>query len=191
MNRSIELSSEARAIIARTGDPQVLLGAIAKELDLQNNLTLGHIQEKRLTGKGPYPVEQHRLGERSKHYRKSIRTSASEVVGSTVTGAIGANLAYAGIHETGGTIQRTVKPGKVRLRTDRKGSLLGQRTNPRLAVFARKSQKSVREVAYLGGRSYTIKIPARAPIGTGIEDRLQDTGNAISNAIVKAWEGAT
>lgn len=187
MSYQIAIPKEAAAVIERVGTPRYLLEGMAKALAFQNQLTLSHIIEKRLTGKGPFPVEQHRLGERSKLYRKSVRTSAPEIAAASVSASIGANAAYAGIHETGGTFTRTTKPGKVRLRTDASGALLGQRTNPRLAVFARKTHKRAREVQTLGGRTYTIKLPARAPMTTGFEDRLPAYGPALGEGIIEAW----
>jgi phage gpG-like protein len=186
---NIELTKEARDLINRLGTPDYILEGIRAALDVQNNLTLDHIREKRLTGKGPFPVAQHRLGERSKQYRKSARTSEAVISGTSVDGGIGANVVYAGIHETGKTIPRTTKPGKVRLRADRHGNLLGQRSNARLAVFARQGHKQVREVSYLGGRNYTIKIPARAPMTTGVQERIDATGKGVSQGIVDAWKG--
>ena len=51
----IELSAEARALVERMGSSAVVLDAIRRGMDFQNQLTLGEIVEKRLTGKGPLP----------------------------------------------------------------------------------------------------------------------------------------
>jgi phage gpG-like protein len=186
---NIKLTPEAEDLVKRLGTPDYILRGIRTSLDVQNNLTLDHIREKRLTGKGPYPVDQHRLGERTKQYRKSARTAKAVISGTNVAGGLGANVIYAGIHESGGEIKRTVKPGKVRLRTDRDGFLLRQKSNKRLVVFARSHHKHFIERGYVGGRKYTIKIPARAPMTTGVKDRLEETGKGVSQGIVDAWKG--
>jgi len=60
-------------------------------------------------------------------------------------------IPYALIHQFGGTINRTSKPGKVRLRKNRAGK----------TVFAKKTHKVAREVEYKGGKAFAITIPAR------------------------------
>lgn len=185
----IKLSDEAKGLLNRIQDTAGMNRAIARELDVQLNLIVGHIVAKRMTGTGPFPVSEHRLGVRTGLLRRSLRTSKATVVGNVVTGAIGSNVRYAGIHEFGGTIKRVLLAGSVRLATDHKGNLLRQGPNGKLAVFARKSRKSVATVPFAGGKRYEITIPARAPITTGIQDKATETGNAISGAIIRFWNG--
>lgn len=185
---TITLSPEAEAVIARLGDDAGLLAAVARELDNQTQLTVGHIVKTRLRGKGPFPVEQHRLGERSHLLWKSLRGTKAVISGNAVTSSIGSNLAYAGIHEFGGTIHRKRSSGFVRLRTDARGNLLRQGANGKLAIFAKKSHNRFESVRYQKG-AYDIIIPARAPVRAGIADRLQEIGSALSAAIIKFWQG--
>jgi phage gpG-like protein len=62
--------------------------------------------QERLTGRGPFPVAEHRLGERTGQLR--LRTYSTEATIVTegdqvrVTGAIGSPVFYAAIHEFGG-----------------------------------------------------------------------------------------
>jgi phage gpG-like protein len=187
MSATIEfqISGSAQAAIQRLTDSRLVLPVIARELDQQLNLTVGHIVAKRLTGTGPFPVSEHRLGVRTGHLRRSLRTTKATVTGNTVTGAIGTNVKYAGIHEFGGTIKRLLLAGSVRLATDRKGNLLRQGKNGKLAVFARASRKTATTVAYAGGKRFDVVIPERAPIRTGIADRQQAMGEAVTAAILK------
>jgi len=186
----IKLSPEALAIVSRLGASKEILESIRKAMDYQNQLTVGHIVEKRLTGRGPYPVSQHRLGERSHLYRKSLRAAKATFSGQTVESSIGANVKYAGVHEFGAVIRHKARAGTVRLRTDNAGNLMRQpgKLGTRLAVFAKRSHKNARTVGF-SGKAYSVTIPARAPITTGIQDRLEDYGRGVSERIVGDLEG--
>lgn len=184
---TITLSAEAEALLARLEDRAGMLQAIAKALDLQTQLTVGHIVKTRLRGKGPFPPSEHRLGERSHKLWKSLRGTKAIIVGDAVTTTVGSEAAYAGIHEVGGTIHRKSSTGFVRLRTDPRGNLLRQGAGGKLAIFAKKSHKRFESVRYKKG-GYDILIPERAPIRTGIADRLREIGSAISAAIIRFWQ---
>lgn len=67
---------------------------------------------------------------------------------------VASSLNYAPVHFFGATIERQ---GEVRLRTNRKGKLLGQKSNENLAVFAKRSHK----LAVTRAVNYQIVIPAR------------------------------
>ena len=181
----IDLTERALAII-RALDPARLLAAVARGVDVAVAQTVSDIQEKRLTGEGPFPVDEGRLGVRSGRLRQSLRAVPATISGGTVSAALGSNVEYAGIHEFGGTINRTVKAGKVRLRTNRDGSLL-KRGN--LATFANARHKGVREVPFAGGKTYQIVIPARAPIGHGLADNQEIFEREIERALVAEMEG--
>ena len=185
---SISLPPESQALIRKMAAlPEQMLGAIARGMDAANELAIGTISTERLSGKGPFPVDEGRLGVVTGRLRSSLRRTNSVISGNRVTGAIGTNVEYAGIHEFGGVIQRTTKPGKVRLRTDRHGNLL-KRGN--LATFAKDKHKLAREVSYEGGKAYTVNVPARAPIGHGIADAM-DRGvytTQITAALRQLWE---
>lgn len=185
----IELSKEAGDAASRIGDREALLRQIARSIDTENQLTIAHISTVRMRGNNgkPFAPEMHVLGIRSARLIKSVRASKAQAVGSSVTGGIGSNVKYAGTHEFGGRIKIPARQGTARLRTDRSGSLMRQIGFPKLAVFARRKHKQVKEVAY-SAAAHEINMPARAPIRTGIEDRKPQYGTAISNAIVNFWE---
>lgn len=75
-------------------------------------------------------------------------------------GAGGAARAYAGMQQFGGEIQRAPYSSWVRLRTDRKGNLMRQGKNGKLAVFAKDSHKQATTRRYTS-EGYKIRIPAR------------------------------
>ncbi|MCX6915759.1 MAG: hypothetical protein NT167_22390, partial [Verrucomicrobia bacterium] len=179
----IELTPEAvRLLRDLAAMPTELPVKIARVMDYQNALTVSHIQRAYLSfPKGSPPVD---IGCRvqSNRLRGGAWASAATATGdSQVTSSIGDNVKYAAIHEFGGDFTR--KGGKVRLLTDASGTLLGQRKNARLAVFAR-TKKDVRkmdarykEVAY---GAHAVHYPERRPFRRGIADRIPNYGKAIS-----------
>lgn len=163
----IEISGDLQAQIPRLKDPVGHSRAIAREMDYQNQLTVARIQAGHLSG----PTTDSSLSVRTNRLRSSANASAAVMSGASVVSTIGSNVVYAAIHEFGGVIQRTVKAGAVNLRTNKQGNLL-RRGN--LATFAGRNHKLFKTVKFEGGKSYTITIPARAPFGHGIADRLPE-----------------
>ncbi len=170
--------------------PDELLKAIARGMDKGLQLVSGQIQRTRLTGKGPFPADQGRLGVVTNRLRGSLHSTASVIDGQRITGGIGTNVAYMGIHEFGGTINRTTKAGSVRLRTTSRGELMTGKTGG--AIFAKRKGKDAHKrfkvVSYEGGKSYTITMPERAPIRTGFEENKQLLTDAILDSCGALWE---
>lgn len=185
---SIPITTNAEAALAQMQNlaPQ-LLAAVARTMDDENLLTIGHINAQRMTGKGPFPVSEHKLGVRTGNLRRSLRASKTRLVGDSLVSTIGSNIVYAGIHEFGGVIKHPPRAGSVRLRTNQQGALLRQKNNPSLAVFAGRRHKSAKEVAFTAG-AHEVTMPARAPIATGIEDRRAAYGEAVSKTIEETWK---
>jgi phage gpG-like protein len=150
---------------------------IARTMDRENQETIGQIQQTRMTGKGPFPPAQGRLGVRTNRLRSSVRASKARVFGGEIASSIGSNVEYAAIHEFGGTIQQ------------------GARTNLFRQTFRRVKGGGVRFAKLGAKRSFsttkrtefkarTIVIPQRAPITRGIEDRRWAYNASISQAII-------
>lgn len=176
----INLTSQAEALARRVADVPAVLGVVAKEVDRQVQLTVAHITQFRLTGTGPFPVSDHKLGVRTGHLRRSLRATRAQVSGSAVQASIGTNVVYAGAHEFGfdGTV---MVGGHVRKR---------KVTREFLSKTGRAIRKRVRVGdTIVGPHPRKLKIPARAPITTGIEDRVPAMGAAVSAAIVKHLGG--
>lgn len=149
--------------------------AIKREMELQNKITVNHIQKARMSGKGPFDPALGRLGVVSGRLRASLRASKLVERGaggrfvSTFEGAIGSDVQYMGIHEFGGK----TKPHIIRPRIAKSLRFqLGGRT-----IFAK-------SVNHPGSR-----MPMRAPISRGIGDRQAEVGAAIANAALQAIEG--
>jgi len=104
---TIQLSPSAIALADKfRAAPQQFPQAVKRGMDKALAITSGRIQEKRLTGHGPFPVVEHRLGERTGQLKLRTRATPAVIEGTgeqvTVTGAIGSSVFYAAIHEFGG-----------------------------------------------------------------------------------------
>jgi hypothetical protein len=78
--------------------------AIKRGLDFGMQLLVGNIQLNQLSGHGPFPPSEHRLGERTGQLRGALRANPAVVHGSEVTVEIENPVLYAGVHEYGATI---------------------------------------------------------------------------------------
>ena len=77
---TIQLSPQAIAIADKfKRAPQEFPRAIARGMTRALAIVSGRIQEKRLTGKGPFPVEQHRLGERTGQLKLRTQSTPATV----------------------------------------------------------------------------------------------------------------
>lgn len=125
---------------------------------------------------------------RSGNLRNSVN-SQFDNDGTRFTGRVGTGIVYARIHEFGGTIERVSQPGVVRLRTNAAGELLRQATEGRLAnlaVFAKASHKRYREVAYEGGKEYTITLKERSFLRSALADRREAILEALKKSVREA-----
>ena len=112
---TIELPPESQALIKNFQQlPAEVPQAIKRGMDRALSVVRGRIQENRLSGKGPFPPSEHRLGEVTGQLRGSAREEPAVIVGDTVTGAIGTPVIYGAVHEFGfqGTVRG--KGGKSR-----------------------------------------------------------------------------
>lgn len=132
--------------------------AIKRGVDRGLQIVAGRIQQRRLSGKGPYPVSDHRLGERTGQLRRSVRAEPATVQGGTVTASIGTPVVYGAVHEFGATIVPRSAPYLV-------FEINGKKIRTRKAV-----------------------IPARAPFSTEIllPESAQVVTQEISSAVDEA-----
>ena len=103
---TIQVSPGALALTEKFRNaPETFPQAIKRGMDKALAITAGRIQEQRLTGKGPFPVELHRLGERTGQLKLRTRSTAAVITttgdNSEVTGAIGSSVKYAAYNEFG------------------------------------------------------------------------------------------
>ena len=183
---TIKLTDEAQGILRSIkGMTEGMSRAVARGMDQANQIAKTRIENQHLTGKGPFPVSQHKLGVKSGLLRKSTWANKARVNGNTISSAIGSNVIYAAIHEFGGVIHKDAKSGSVRLRVDRHGALFRQPGFAHLAIFARPQHKA-REVK-TKIKAHDITMPERAPFRTGIAESAADYTREISAAIVNTW----
>ena len=170
MSQNITIKTTPEGLTEKLKNARAVVNkALARELTRQLLYTTGRIQENRMTGKGPFPASEHRLGLVSGRLRRSVRSTAATVVDGVVTGAIGSNVKYMGVHEFGGsTAPHIIEPKRL-------GKSLRFMIGGRV-VFAKM-------VKHPGSR-----FPARAPIFTGIQERESQIGNALTRAVSEALE---
>jgi len=103
---TIQLSPQAIALSDKfKRAPQEFPQAIKRGMTRALAVVSGRIQERRLTGRGPFPVLEHRLGERTGQLKlrthatpATVKSEGNQVV---VEGAIGSSVFYAAFNEFG------------------------------------------------------------------------------------------
>jgi hypothetical protein len=103
---TIQLSPNAIALADKfKRAPQEFPQAIKRGMTRALAVVSGRIQEKRLTGHGPFPVTEHRLGERTGQLKLRTQSTPAEVTSEgnqvVVEGAIGSSVFYAEFNEFG------------------------------------------------------------------------------------------
>ena len=159
MSLKIQIDSNAKEVARGFKEwPRVMAAAVARAMDQQNQLTLGHISSRKLSRRGPET-----LGVITGRLRGSLRATKALAGTFAVSSSIGTNVKYAGAHEYGS------KPHVIRPRKAKALRFAGRNG----LVFAR-------FVNHPG-------TPARRPIGSGIEERSANYSEALSKAIEEAW----
>jgi hypothetical protein len=157
----IQLTPESQQKVVNLAKfPNEVPQAIRRGMDTGLRFVAGRIQEKRLTGTGPFPVSQHQLGTRSGLLRRSVYTTPAIVQGNKVVGEIGSSLdTYAPIHEYGKTIRAKNAP---------------------FLVF---------KIGNKVIRTKQVIIPERAPFRTELEtpETAKLVSDEINAAIQEAW----
>jgi|SRR5215831_2928814 len=176
----IQLSPSALALADKfRSAPANFPQAIKRGMTRALQIVAGRIQEKRLTGRGPFPVAEHRLGEKTGQLRLRTRSTDAEVTTegdhAVVTGAIGSSVVYAAVHEFGFDGEVRVSPHRRRLfsRT--------YRGKPR------KKPKQTGETNVIGYTRH-MHMPERAPFRTGITENLEYISGEIEKEIVTSLQ---
>ena len=161
--------------------PDRALAGVAKAIDLENELTIGHAQVNYLTGPRPK-----RLGVVTNRLRLSLSREDAVVVGREVVSAIGTNVAYGGAHEFG--VDKLV---------DVAAHTRHQVSNDIIKGRGRRGfvKRGKRETVLASGFAQVVahrrhmKMPPRPFIAPSLRDREQDYRAGIGGAIREAWEG--
>ncbi len=183
---SIQLTSNAEQIVRQLGQfPAASLRGIARAMDLENELTVGHIQAAKLSQRGPLT-----LGVVTNRLRSSIRPSAAVVEVNAVSSSIGSNVAYAAAHEFGFDGQVQVRSFT---RKNPRGNLFSAAAtvslkDGRISRAKAKVKQTAAGISIVRAHQRHMKLPERAFIRTGIEERAKAYGVSISAAIEGAWK---
>jgi hypothetical protein len=112
--------------------------ALLRGVEAGNLQLLARIQKERLTGSGPFPVSQKRLGVVSGRLRRSMRFSRPTFDRGILRTSVGTNVVYFGKHEFGGGGRQVrVKAAKVKAHT--KTKLFGRRQRVEIPAHTRKA----------------------------------------------------
>jgi phage gpG-like protein len=180
----IRLTTNAAAVVAQlTAFPQEMLLGVARALDQQNELTVGAIQRDKLSQRGPLT-----LGVRTNRLRSSVRPAKAIVTADGVVSSIGSNVKYAGVHEYGSTAVVQV-PAHTRQRpSDVLGRSVSAVFNPASGKISRTAPRPTGPIQ-VKAHQQRQNFPARRYIGRTIEERGDAYSQAISAAVLAAWNG--
>ena len=145
--------------------PEPMLKAVALGMKRGTLMIAAEIQKTRLSGKGPFAPSLKKLGVDTGRLRQSVRGTAPQINGTTVTTSIGSNVSYAAAHEFGFKGSVNVKRHEVTMK----------------ALFGRKLKSPLRFSRLASKRN--VNIPERRPFRTGIEENIHMVENEITRAI--------
>jgi phage gpG-like protein len=161
---NIQLKSNAQERLREIrGFSNTVFNSLRTALDEENQMTVRHIAETKLSQRGP-----NTLGVVSNRLRGSLRATAVRVSGTALDSAIGTNVEYAGVHEYGFTGQVVVRAHRRKVRS---------------RDVRRKRKVVAKGVAFVGSFVRWMSVPERAPIRTGIQERSEAYSEALGKAI--------
>jgi len=107
---NVTIEPQSLAYLKKLTDmPSQVPRAVQRGLDAGLEIVKNNLLNKRLSGQGPFPVAQHRLGEVTGLLKATVY-ARSVLQGSKVIGYIGAEAPYAGVHEYGAVISAKNAP---------------------------------------------------------------------------------
>lgn len=186
---TVELTPEALALSEKLRRmPEEFSQAIKRGMKRGLQYVEGQIIANRLTGKGPFPVSEHRLGVVTSRLRQSVRVTDPVVITdagkSEIEGAIGSNVEYAAAHEFGFSGEVSVKGFT---RKNPRGNILA--TFSGSTARPTKTRKKIASgISRVKAHTRHMNIPERAPFRTGIAENLDYIANEISNEIAAIIE---
>lgn len=174
-----------RNVAENTRRPRDLMRMIAGTLESETEANFAAQGRPAWLGLSPRTLKKRGAGAKILQDTGRLAASVASRYGKDFA-SIGSNVAYAAIHQFGGTINRAPYSSSVRLRTDAKGKLLRQPTNSKLAVFAKDSHKRALSRRYTVG-AYGITIPARPFLPATALGRLHPRTARAIESDVQAW----
>lgn len=175
MNISITLSpGSARTMERLRNFPDVLSRAIRRGQDEATKEIADITRTERLTGKGPFPVPEHRLGQVTDLLHSTTRPEPTvQLSADTYQSKIVNDAPYTYVHETGfhGVVQVRAHTRGIAPRTTRRGRRIG----------GSRAQTSV------SAHHRVMDIPARAPFLTQLLESAYLFGDRINEALSLEW----
>jgi hypothetical protein len=165
--------------------PAAALETARGTIDVQSELTVSHIQARKLSRRGA-----NTLGVITNRLRGSIRRTDAVISGQSVTGAIGSNVRYLGPHEFGFEGDVKVKAHRAKNAATDILLIAGGRQIRRWELIgsgATRARQIASGTAMVRAHTRHMKIPARAPLRRGIEERAPATGKALGDAILRVF----
>lgn len=192
----VTISDKAKQLINKLSDKDGLNAEVARAIDRQNELSINLIMSKYLSGQGPKPLPpaMHilRTG-KSPRLRTSLLRGAATVDGDNVSGSvISSGVKYAGVHEFGfrGTVSVKEHTRKLKYAALKTGEKITMREAIKRGLTTKKGDVRkkagtlVKQPSKVRAHSMNMNMPERAPIRTGIRDRLKEYADDISSTIV-------
>lgn len=184
----IEISTNAQEILRGLAEfPREMAAEVAAALDYRNQLTIGYIQSRKLSVRGPET-----LGVVTNRLRGSVRAAQAVVRGMDVWSSIGTNVPYAGTHEFG-------FQGEVMVRAHTRHNPKGDRYSAggkarfkgstAKAMFGKRAAlvKTVSGVSQVKAHRRKMNMPARQMFYRGISEQASFYAADLSQAIERAW----
>lgn len=192
---TITLSPGLRDLMTK-GPAALVHGAVAKALDLENELSVGAAVRERMSYPRNTPPTMEGLRVQTGHLRRTLRRSKAVVTANGVVSAIGSNVGYFGVHEFGFSGNQTVKqherklPTRYRLTT---GQTVNHATAGRAGLLTRSGKLRAGLGESMPDRYVTVRshqrrvnLPARAMVRRTVEHRMHAYEDSIRREIVAA-----
>lgn len=180
----IVLPPETLALIERAKDtPNIMLAAIRRGMEESREPMVSAIRLERLSGVGPFPVSEHRLGQVTSHLRDSVNPSEVRQDGDVLSFSVGTNVEYAAVHEFGFSGQVNVSAH----RRNRSVSVTVETIDKH--GRSRRRTASSKVAGQVRAHTRRMVMPARAPFGHGAADNVGIITRAITRNLKAMWGG--
>ena len=184
---TLSFTPEAKATMARYASmPQRLPRAIMAGLDAALEVGLQQSLKTNFTGKGPFPVSEHRLGVRTGLLRMSFLRSPSRLEGTRITAGVGTKVKYWLAHEFGfdGRVSVDAHTRQTATRTKN-----GERAKISTARRSKKPENFRISTGNVKAHTRQMRIPERAPMRTGLTNQLPEMNRILNGIIIRDLQG--
>ncbi len=196
----VQINAAAAALLQGKTAERATAGLI-RELDRQNELTIGAVVRDRLSFPPGGDSTPEGLRVQTGRLRRSITRAAAQRQGDRILSAIGSNVAYFGPHEFGFKGSVTVPaherrlPRSVRTSDGGRMSLTAAAREGLITKTGRRTRDGVKAdigvlkpkgLAQVKEHTRRVSFPARRMVQRTVESRLGSYSRALSRAIVEA-----